>query len=401
MTDQSDDAVGPDDPQPTVSSRDELADIAAAAGLRAIHVLAWRDLDDPEAGGSEVHAHQVVRRWAAAGLDVTMRTSFAPNRPRLGVRDGYRVIRKAGRYLVFPRAIASEMIGRMGPRDAVVEIWNGVPFLTPLWWHGPRAVWLHHVHGEMWHQIFPPRLARTGEAIESSWAPRFYRRSPIVTLSNSSRDIIAQRMRLKTDRIHVVSPGIDAKFSAGGTKSSHPTVLSVGRLVPVKRLGPLIEMMVTVRERVPDVQLVLVGDGYERPMLEELVARHDAADWIRLPGRISEEQLVDWYRSAWAVVSVSGHEGWGMSITEAAACGTTAVVSDIAGHRDAVVDGVTGLLGVGDDEVADALTRVLTDEPLRHRLQTAARERARHLTWDATAAGTLQVLADDARKRAH
>ncbi|MCU1346827.1 MAG: putative glycosyl transferase, partial [Acidimicrobiia bacterium] len=132
----------------------KLGDVAAIAGLRAIHFLAWRDLDDPEAGGSEVHAAQVARRWAEAGIDVTMRTSYAPNRPSHGARDGYRVIRKAGRYLVFPRAVASEISGRMGPRDGLVEIWNGVPFLSPIWTRGPRMVWLHHVHGEMWHQVF-------------------------------------------------------------------------------------------------------------------------------------------------------------------------------------------------------------------------------------------------------
>src|SRR3546814_8519287 len=60
---------------------DKIGDLAAAAGIRAINVLAWRDLDDPEAGGSEVHIHEVMRRWSDAGVAVTMRTSFAPGQP--------------------------------------------------------------------------------------------------------------------------------------------------------------------------------------------------------------------------------------------------------------------------------------------------------------------------------
>ena len=55
--------------------------LAAEAGLRRIHMVAWRDLDDPEAGGSELHAHMVAARWAAAGLDVTFRTSAVPGAP--------------------------------------------------------------------------------------------------------------------------------------------------------------------------------------------------------------------------------------------------------------------------------------------------------------------------------
>ena len=152
-----------------------LASIAAQAGLRRIHFVAWRDLDDPEAGGSELHAHKIASRWAAAGLDVTFRTSAVPNAPAALTRDGYRVLRQSGRYAVFPGA-AWEGI-RMGhrPGDALVEIWNGMPFLSPLWYRGPRIVFLHHVHAEMWGMVLPPMLARLGNAAEQRIAPRFYR----------------------------------------------------------------------------------------------------------------------------------------------------------------------------------------------------------------------------------
>ncbi len=69
------------------------------------------------------------------------------------MRDGYRVIRRAGRYLVFPRAALAELTGRHGPSDALLEIWNGMPFFSPLWYRGPRAVMLHHVHAEMWQMV--------------------------------------------------------------------------------------------------------------------------------------------------------------------------------------------------------------------------------------------------------
>jgi hypothetical protein len=110
----------------------KLGDIAGEAGLERVSILAWRDLDDPEAGGSEVHAANIASLWAEAGIEVTMRTSYAANYPMVSWRDGYRVIRKAGRYLVFPRAAFSEMMGWHGGRDGLVEIWNGMPFFSPL-----------------------------------------------------------------------------------------------------------------------------------------------------------------------------------------------------------------------------------------------------------------------------
>jgi len=383
-------------PNPVI---EQISKLAADAELRSVHLLAWRDLDDPEAGGSELHAAMVAARWAEAGIDITMRTSFAPNRPGLGRRDGYRIIRKAGRYLVFPRAIASEIVGRMGPRDGLVEIWNGVPFLSPLWARGPRIVFLHHVHGEMWHQVLPPRLAKLGEALELRIAPPLYRRTPVVTLSASSRDEIIHRLGLRPDLVHVAPPGIAPAFSPGDGRAPTPLALFVGRLVPAKRLDVLVDALITVKARVPELQVVLAGEGYERPALEDRLRTLDAAGWITVKGYVHLDELVSLYRQAWVVTSASGHEGWGMTITEAAACGTPAVVSDIAGHRDAVDPGRTGLLAATPAELADGLVRVLTDTALRDRLGAAALARAGGLTWDATALHTFEVLAAEARAR--
>jgi len=88
-----------------------------------------------------------------------------------------------------------------------------------------------------------------------------------------------------------------------------------------------------------------------------------------------------------------------MTITEAAACGTPAVATRVPGHADAVVDGSTGLLTDTDAELAAALDRVLADDGLRGRLAAAAREHASRFTWEATARGTLEVLAGAALAR--
>ena len=89
-----------------------------------------------------------------------------------------------------------------------------------------------------------------------------------------------------------------------------------------------------------------------------------------------------------------------MTLTEAAACGTPAVVTDIAGHRDAVEDGVTGILARDPDHLVDGLDRLVGDEALRRKMSLAAAERAARFTWDATARRVLEVLADEAG-RAH
>jgi len=376
-----------------------LAAIAAEAGLRRVHFVAWRDLDDPEAGGSELHAHHVASMWAEAGLDVTFRTSAVQDAPESLWRDGYRVTRRSGRYRIFPGA-AWEGI-RMGhrPGDALVEIWNGMPFFSPLWYRGPRMVFLHHVHADMWGMVLPPGLARVGDAIERRLAPRLYRNSQVVTLSESSRSEIIEMLGLKPERITVAPPGVDARFTPGGARSATPLVVAVGRLVPVKRFDALIRSLAEVKERTPALRAVIIGEGYERPKLEKLRSDLGADEWLELPGRVEDEDLVTWYRSAWVVASSSQREGWGMTLTEAAACGTPAVATAIAGHTDAVLDGESGLLVDRVGQLADALTQVINDDVLRSRLSKGALARARWFTWGATARRSLEALAQEAGRR--
>jgi glycosyltransferase involved in cell wall biosynthesis len=372
----------------------KLGDIAAAAGLQRIHILAWRDLDDPEAGGSELHIHEVAKRWAAAGIHVTVRTSYAAGRAPEIVRDGYRVIRRAGRYLVFPRAALSERTGRHGPADALVEIWNGMPFLSPAWHRGRRIVLLHHVHGEMFRMVLPPSLARVGELVERRLAPPFYRRTAVATLSSSARDEILRELRLAPELVEVVPPGIDERFRPDATlRAPVPTVVAVGRLVPVKHHDVLIRAAAEARAAVPDLRLRILGEGYEREHIEALIESLGAQDWIELAGRVDDADLLRSYQEAWVVASASSHEGWGMTLTEAAACGTPAVATDIPGHTDAVDHGITGLL-TGEDDLGRALVQLLTDHEERQRLGRQAAERAAELTWDATALHLLTLLAD-------
>ena len=377
----------------------KLGDLAADAGLRRVSMLAWRDLADPEAGGSEVHASTIAQLWGEAGIEVTMRTSFAAGHPQVSWRDGYRVIRKAGRYLVFPRGAFSEMMGWHGARDGLVEIWNGMPWFSPLWASGPNVCFLHHHHAEMWDMTLPPRLARMGRLVESRIAPPFYRRTPIVTLSESSKRELVDEMGFKAKRITVVPPGIASRFTPGGEKSPTPLVVAAGRLVPVKRYDHLIDVLVETKQRHPDLEAVIVGEGYSRGDLEAQRREAGAESWIHLPGRIEDDQLVALYRRAWVIAGAAAREGWGMTLTEAAACGTPAVATRIAGHLDAVAPDRSGLLVDGREEFVSALDAVLRDQSLRDRLAAGAQEHAARFTWEATALGTLEVLAADARRR--
>ncbi len=372
----------------------DLAGLVSASEIRRIHVLAWRDLDDPEAGGSELHLHEVTRRWAACGLEVCVRTSAVPDGPTTIVRDGVEVVRRAGRYQVFPRSALAEMLGRHGRRDALVEVWNGVPFLTPLWARGPRMAIQHHDHAAMWPLVLPPGAARLGSLLEHRIAPPWYRRTPVVTLSASSRDGLLDGLGHQPEGVHVVEPGIDPRFSPAGRRDPGGLVVSVGRLTTSKRVDVLIRAFAEARDRVPDLHLEVIGDGPQEADLRALAARLGVAPAVAFRGRVSDADLVDAYRRARLVASASISEGWGMTLTEAAACGTPAVATDIAGHRDAVADGRSGLLATDDDALSDLIVEAVGSR--WDQLSAGALANAGRFDWDRTAAGAFRILASTA-----
>ncbi|MGD0314176.1 MAG: glycosyltransferase family 4 protein [Acidimicrobiales bacterium] len=399
------DGLGADDVQGDelhrlrTESRHRLNRTAEEVGLRRIDVVAWRDLDDAEAGGSELHAHEILTRWADAGIDVRLWTSRVDGAARAIRRNGYAVNRRAGRYAVFPRTAVAGFRHKIGMGDGLVEIWNGMPFFSPIWSRCPRLVFLHHVHAEMWDMALSPTLAKVGYTVEHRLAPPFYRRSQIVTLSDSARDDLVERLHLSRDRVTVVPPGIDPRFSPGGTLDPDPFVVAVGRLVPVKRFAWFVEAMLALKVRQPRLRAMIVGEGYERPELEARIADAGAGEWFSLPGRVNDAELVQLYRRAWLVGSTSVREGWGMTITEAAACGTPAVATRIAGHEDAVIEGESGLLATSVPELVEASESILANPMLRRRLSQGALRRTESMTWERTAEVALQTLAAQVTRR--
>ena len=383
--------------QPTGKDLQEaLVALIERSGIRRVHALAWRDLDDPESGGSELHLNEVTSRWAAAGLEVFIRTSKVAGKPTTGVRGGVEILRRAGRYQIFPRAVLAEMAGRHGRRDALVEVWNGVPFLSPLWARGPKMVIQHHDHAEIWPLVLRPPLARIGAFLEHRLAPPCYRSTPVVTLSPSSRNSLIKGLGHRPEGVHVVAPGVHPRFSPAGRRDTQPVVLSVGRLMASKRVDVLLRAFAEAQAQaqVADLRLEVVGEGPEKAALVALAIDLGITDAVVFRGRLAERELVEAYRRARLVASASISDGWGMSLTEAAACGTPAVVTDIPGHRDAVIDGRSGLLATHDSDLPGLIVEALGSR--WDQLSAGALTTSTRYDWDRTAIELFRILASTA-----
>ena len=151
-----------------------------------------------------------------------------------------------------------------------------------------------------------------------------------------------------------------------------PVVLYVGRLAPEKELGSLLDGFAAARDRFPGALLVLVGDGPDRAMLESHAGPH-----VRFTGRVGIPEVCQWLRASDVFALVSSNEGFPCSLTEAMSAGLPSVVSDIPANLQLIDDGVHGLHAALKDggSIADALSRLFSDPPLRARMGEAARRR--------------------------
>lgn len=342
---------------------------AAVRTSLSVGVVAWRDLANPRAGGSEVVVDQYLRGLRARGHDVRLMCGGP-----IGDRD-YPVHRIGGTYTQYLRAPMAH-IKWLRRADVLLDVQNGIPFFSPLWRRKPTVCLVHHVHTEQWRQHFPAPVAAVGRALESGAMPVAYARTPYVAVSpGTARDL--GRLGIPSDQITVVPNGVDVAEPTA-ERSTEPLFVALGRLVPHKRVDLLLDLWERVRPHTGG-RLVIAGDGPELARLRML-----AGDGVEFAGSISEDDKQRLLSQAWMLVHGASHEGWGMVVLEAGMVGTPTLAFDVSGLRDTVRHGITGHLAQSPDELADAWLALAADPERRERLGAAAREWALGFTWDRT-----------------
>ena len=343
----------------------------SVAPLRILFV-AWKDQANPDAGGSEVVVDELAQGLMERGHEVAL-VAGGP----VGQRP-YRVVGNGGRYsqyLTAPYRYAREF----RDYDLVVDVVNGMPFFSPLWRRGPRVCMLFHVHGEQWDRYFPPLVARTFRRVESQGVPLVYRHTRFVTISRSTGTDL-EALGIPGEAITVMDLGATVASTDGPVlRSDEPQFLYLGRMATNKRIDLLLEHWRRVRPLTGGT-LVLAGDGPDRERIAAEVRRGDHAGVV-VVGRVSEHRKAELLKSSWLLLHPAEREGWGLTIVEAAQCATPAVAYDVAGVRDAIVDGVTGLLARDDDAFVGAWVELAADADRRAELGRKAQERARGFSW--------------------
>lgn len=347
--------------------------------------LSWRELAHPQAGGSEIVVDRLATELCALGHEVAL-VCGGP----VGNRE-YRVLDAGGRFAQYVKTPVL-FWRHFREWDLTIDVSNGIPFFAPLWQRGPVVCWVHHVHREQWAQHFPPPIARIGWFLERSVVPRLYSRGFFAGESASTGTAL-EHLGIAPESIRIVPLGID-RPERQWSRSPEPLFVTVGRLVPHKR----IDLLLRAWERVEPVvggRLVIVGDGPERERQQR-----QAGATVEFTGPLPETEKQRLLAEAWLLVHSAQHEGWGMVIMEAAASGTPALAFDVSGVRDSVVDGETGVLVPDEEAFISTWIALAQDADLRSKLGAAARARAAVFSW-AEAGRRVEQIAAEAVERWH
>lgn len=217
----------------------------------------------------------------------------------------------------------------------------------------------------------------------------------LITVSAALRDgLIA--LGAPAEKVTVLRNGVDTSIFRPGDRTAQraalgldgPTLLSVGHLIARKGHDRIIAAMAGL----PDVRLLIAGEGPERARLEALIAQHGLAARVRLLGARPHADLPAIYGAADALVLASSREGWANVLLEAMACGTPVLASDIPGNPEVVREPAAGRLFTPNEPAAiAAVVRALLAAPPD---RAATRAYAERFGWAETTAGQLAVFRD-------
>jgi glycosyltransferase involved in cell wall biosynthesis len=364
-------------------------------------------------GGAERWYRNLAERLAADGHEVTYLTlrqwdrDARPHLPGVVVRSaGPRMAlyvggrRRIGPPLVFGAGVLWHLL-RRGRRYDVVHT-ASFPFFSllaaalarPLHRYGLVVDWFELWSRAYWRDYLGAAGGRIGWAVQTLCL-RVPQRA--FTLAE------ATAARLRAAGVHgdveVLSGLAPLPPAVSTPRAAQPVVVFAGRHIPEKRVPALVHAFAALRERAPDLRLVIYGDGPERGDVLALIDALGLGEVASAPGFVDAEIIAEALASALCMVLPSRREGYGMIVVEAAARGVpSVVVADPDNAATELVDeGENGFVAASaaPADLADAILRVRAAGPdLRERTAAWFARNAQRLSLEDSLDRVAEAYAD-------
>ena len=376
-----------------------------------ILVLNYRDRTHPLAGGAEAHLHNIFGRLVKLGHSVTLFTTnyfqtsdskLKKLAPEKEVIDGIEVIRCGGD-LLFPLNCilkVPKLIKKNKP-DIVYEDLNKLPLFSPCITKIPKLIQIHH----LWkfsifkEASFPIALAVwLGERM----IPFIYKKYHFAAVSPSTKKELCE-LGIAKEKISVIYNGMESEyFDVEKVRDKSSYFLWLGRFRKYKGVWVAFEAFKIFAKKHPDVKLIFAGTGPEESKMKLKAKEWGLEDRVEIIGLVNEEKKIELMGKALGILQTSYKEGWGLTVIEAAACGTASIASNVSGLCDSVKDRKTGLLfKAGSAEDCAKKMEMLYDSPiLRTSMESEARSYASSFDWERATRETLFLMQKILKARA-
>lgn len=359
-----------------------------------ILILNWRDPKNPKSGGAEIVTLEHARAWIKAGHKVTWFTSKFSNSKTEESLDGIRIIRGGNFITVYLLAPIFYLFTK-NKFDLVIDEIHGIPFFTPLYVRKPKIAFIHEVAGEIWDHMFLFPINKIGKITEHFYF-KLYKNVKFWTDANSTIEDLV-KMRIKKKNCTAIScPISHVSLSVLPKKEIVPTFIFVSRIVKMKGIEDVLRSFFYILRELRDAQLWIVGDGDKKYVkeLKEMMKTYSIDPKVKFFGRVDENKKFELLKKAHILLHASVKEGWGLVVIEAASQATPSVVYNVAGLRDSVKNGKTGVVLEENStkEMAREAIALFKDQKRYATFQKNGLAWVKSLTWEDATKQSLKLI---------
>lgn len=340
-----------------------------------------RCISHPEAGGSEVHLHQIASRLIFFGHDVTVFCESVSGLSSTETIDGVKYHRRGNRFTLHLWALWVLLTQRF---DLVIDdIAHAAPWGSPLLHKNVVAI-VHHVHGKVLLKETGSLLGRILMLAEAL-IPSIYSNTPFITVSESSKASLIN-LGIKDENISIIHNGVELVESKE-KKNQTPQLIYFGRYKKYKNIELLLEIFNKLNEEQPDSKLILAGKNTDHPHLATQINSLGLHNSVTQYGQVSEQEKADLLASSWVHLTTSSVEGWSITTIEAAIHGTPTVAFNVKGLRDSILHNKTGVLVPAFDQnlFLSEIRFLIHDRERLSRMSADTRDNAFNFTWENSA----------------
>jgi glycosyltransferase involved in cell wall biosynthesis len=303
----------------------------------------------------------------------------------------------SSRLNIVQSALAWRLIDLTSAAGQPIDLVIATRFPSYLVRHPRKVVWLIHQFRQI-YDLKGTRFSDFGERPEDAETESMLRRfdqralgeaSARYSISRNTADRLARFNKLEAQPLYP-PPALGGRYRSG---EPGDYLLSVGRLDPMKRFDLLLRAVAAAKS---PVRCVIAGDGPDRDRLAALASELGISSRVELPGRVSDERLIELYAGALAVFYAPFDEDYGYVTVEAFQSRRPVLTTaDSGGVLEFVRDGVNGFVCQpgAHREMGARIDRLAGDPELARRLGAAGEECVAEIHWDGVVERLLAPLA--------